>query len=52
MQKKLRSELQNHLIETKDPRALGLDAPWDFYPYYGLRRNKNWSVDLKPSSKN
>ncbi len=52
MQKKLRSELQNHLIETKDPRALGLDAPWDFYPYYGLRRNKNWSVDLKASSKN
>ena len=52
MQKKLRSELQNHLIETKDPRALGLDAPWDFYPYYGLRRNKNWSVDLKTSSKN
>ena len=52
MQKKLRSQLQNYLIKTKDPRALGLDAPWDFYPYYGLRRNKNWAVDLKPSSKN
>ncbi len=52
MQKKMRSQLQKHLIKTKDPRALGLDAPWDYYPYYGLRRNKNWAVDLKPSSKN
>ncbi len=52
MQKKMRSRLQKHLIKTKDPRALGLDAPWDYYPYYGLRRNKNWAVDLKPSSKN
>ena len=52
MQKKLRSQLQKYLIKTKDPRALGLDAPWDFYPYYGSRRNKNWAVDLKPPSKN
>ena len=52
VQKKMRSQLQKHLIKTKDPRALGLDAPWDYYPYYGLRRNKNWAVDLKPSSKN
>ena len=49
---KMRSQLQKHLIETKDPRALGEEAPWDYYPYYGLRRNKNWSVDLRPASQN
>ena len=48
IQKKLAAELQEHLVRTKDPRALGLDAPWDHYPYYGLRRNKNWQVDPKP----
>ncbi len=48
IQKKLAAELQNHLVRTKDPRALGLDAPWDYYPYYGARRNKNWRVDPKP----
>ena len=48
IQKKLAAELQEHLVRTKDPRALGLDAPWDYYPYYGLRRNKKWQVDPKP----
>ena len=48
IQKKLAAQLQEHLVRTKDPRALGLDAPWDYYPYYGLRRNKNWQVDPKP----
>ena len=48
IQKKLNLQLRQHLERTKDPRALGLDAPWDFYPYYGLRRNKNWQVDPKP----
>ncbi len=42
--KRLSAELTRHLVETKDPRALGEDAPWDFYPYYGLRRNNNWEV--------
>lgn len=45
--KHLRGALQRHLRETKDPRALGLDAPWDYYPYYGFRRNKNWKVDTR-----
>jgi hypothetical protein len=45
---KLSSQLQQRLVETKDPRALGLQAPWDYYPYYGLRRNPNWKVDQKP----
>ena len=48
IQKKLATRLQEHLVRTKDPRALGLDAPWDYYPYYGARRNKNWRVDPKP----
>jgi N-sulfoglucosamine sulfohydrolase len=48
IQKKLAARLKEHLVFTKDPRALGLDAPWDYYPYYGQRRNKNWQVDPKP----
>ena len=48
IQKKLAAGLQEHLIRTKDPRALGSDAPWDYYPYYGLRRNKKWQVDPRP----
>ncbi len=46
--KRLRGELEQHLTETKDPRALGLDAPWDYYPYYGARKNKDWKVDVRP----
>ena len=44
----LRRELLRHLTETQDPRALGTDAPWDYYPYYGARRNKDWTVDERP----
>jgi hypothetical protein len=44
----LAARLQEHLVRTKDPRALGLDAPWDYYPYYGKRLNKKWQVDPKP----
>ena len=44
----LTSRLDKHLNETKDPRALGEDAPWDYYPYYGVRKNKAWQVDPKP----
>ncbi|MDP6930738.1 MAG: sulfatase [Planctomycetota bacterium] len=49
VQKRLSSRLQERLVQTKDPRALGLDAPWDYYPYYGQRRNRNWQVDPKPT---
>ncbi|MEO1998014.1 MAG: hypothetical protein ABGZ17_22375, partial [Planctomycetaceae bacterium] len=45
---RLRGRLEQYLIATEDPRAQGRDAPWDFYPYYGLRKNKDWSVDKKP----
>lgn len=43
--KALRERLMKRLAETGDPRALGLPAPWDFYPYYGRRVNADWSVD-------
>ena len=48
IQKNLAARLQAHLARTRDPRALGLDAPWDYYPYYGLRRNKKWQVEPRP----
>jgi uncharacterized sulfatase len=48
VQKQLSTQLQARLVQTRDPRALGLDPPWDYYPYYGLRRNPNWKVDQKP----
>ena len=48
IQENLATRLQAHLVRTRDPRALGLDAPWDYYPYYGLRRNKQWKVDPRP----
>ena len=47
-QAQMSKALTKRLTETKDPRALGLDAPWDYYPYYGSRRNRKWKVDPKP----
>ena len=49
VQQQLAAQLQKYLVQTRDPRALGQDAPWDYYPYYGLRRNPDWRVDPKPS---
>jgi len=46
--KKLSARLQKHLVRNGDPRALGQDAPWDYYPYYGRKVNKDWGVDPKP----
>lgn len=43
----LSTQLQEYTAKTGDLRALGEDAPWDYYPYYGRRINKNWSVDKK-----
>ena len=48
IREKLSIRLQEYTAETGDPRALGKDAPWDFYPYYGTRKNKDWYVDDKP----
>ena len=46
--KELRAALQAHLVETDDPRETGGDVLWDYYPYYGVRRNKDWRVDPRP----
>ena len=45
----LRDRLMDHLAATGDPRALGLPAPWDYYPYYGRRVNEDWAVDEPPA---
>ncbi len=45
---KLSKRLQEYTARTGDPRALGKEAPWDYYPYYGAMRNRNWTVDKKP----
>ena len=44
----LSTQLQEYTARTGDPRALGLDAPWDYYPYYGGKKNKDWYVEEKP----
>jgi len=44
----LSARLLDYTAGTGDPRALGLDAPWDYYPYYGVRKNKDWYVDERP----
>lgn len=44
----LRDRLMDHLAATGDPRALGLPAPWDYYPYYGRRVSEDWEVDPPP----
>ncbi len=44
----LSARLEKYTRESGDPRALGLDAPWDHYPYYGVRINRDWSVNKVP----
>ncbi len=41
---RLAKQLDQHLRQTGDPRATGKPAPWDHYPYYGRRVNKDWEV--------
>lgn len=45
---RLRRQLLDYLRATSDPRALGKPALWDYYPYYGLRRNQDWRVAPRP----
>ena len=47
IRQKLASQLSDYLTQTGDPRALGKDAPWDYYPYYGIKRNTSWKVAPK-----
>lgn len=44
--KKMRRQLFEHLTATRDPRVVGGPVMWDFYPYYGEKKNKNWTVDI------
>ncbi|MEM7374773.1 MAG: sulfatase [Bacteroidota bacterium] len=44
---KLRNQLSEYTADSGDPRALGKEAPWDYYPYFGYRKNKDWTVDKK-----
>ena len=48
VQSEMRQRLFDHLKETRDPRIVGGAVDWDYYPYYGLRKNKEWTVDPKP----
>jgi uncharacterized sulfatase len=50
VQKMMRDQLMAYLKETGDPRILGKPALWDYYPYYGAMRNKDWRVDPLPDS--
>ncbi|MEM7560881.1 MAG: hypothetical protein AAF394_17295 [Planctomycetota bacterium] len=42
IQSRLRAELFEQLRNARDPRVAGGNVLWDFYSYYGLRRNKEW----------
>ncbi|MEL7337619.1 MAG: sulfatase-like hydrolase/transferase, partial [Planctomycetota bacterium] len=44
----LRQRLFDYLQKTRDPRVVGGNVDWDYYPYYGKVSTKGWSVDEKP----
>ena len=48
IQSEMRQRLFGHLKATRDPRVVGGTVDWDYYPYYGLKKNKEWTVDPKP----
>ncbi len=48
VQQSMRQRLFDHLRETKDPRIVGGNVDWDYYPYYGKISTKGWAVDKKP----
>ncbi len=47
-QSRLREQLFDHLRQTRDPRVVGGEVDWDYYPYYGRISTKGWKVDPKP----
>ena len=49
VQERLRKQLFDHLRRTLDPRVVGGNVDWDYYPYYGRRKNLDWAVDAKPN---
>jgi hypothetical protein len=44
----LRDQLFAQLKKTKDPRVVGGNVDWDYYPYYGRIRTEGWTVEEKP----
>jgi len=48
IREQLRKKLDRYLLETRDPRALGHDPPWDSYRYFGRQRNPDWKINEKP----
>ncbi len=44
----LAKQLKAYTAHTGDPRALGKEAPWDYYPYYVKQITLDWKVDEKP----
>lgn len=47
-QSSMRKRLWDHLRVTRDPRVVGGSINWDYYPYYGAMKNRDWRVDPKP----
>lgn len=48
VQDQLHNQLFGYLESTRDPRVVGGKIDWDYYPYYGAIRNKDWKVDQRP----
>ena len=48
VQDQLHNQLFSYLESTRDPRVVGGKIDWDYYPYYGAIRNKDWKVDQRP----
>ncbi len=48
VQASLRKALFDELRATQDPRVVGGTVAWDYFPYYGYRKNQDWKVDPMP----
>lgn len=48
IQAEMRARLFGYLRKTKDPRIIGGDVDWDYYPYYGRITTPGWTVASKP----
>jgi uncharacterized sulfatase len=44
----LRDQLFAQLKKSKDPRVVGGNVDWDYYPYYGRIKTEGWTVEEKP----
>ncbi len=48
VQESMRKRLFDRLNKTNDPRVVGGEINWDYYPYYGRITTKGWKVDMRP----